>query len=1285
MRTKIQSVTRTLLLLLLAMGWAVGAGAQVPQMSAAQLKEAQDLGATAAGIAQSHTGKVDADGKPVVDGDGKPVKEQDARAAMEGNLRMFQDVTGQKASAGSSPAHGDVGSSNTQINAAVKFSCRYGASSPMAFGPLSVMADACGGVTAPASITFKVCEKAKFADICGGAADFTDGFNLAVGRTTSFSGISFSLTDCSVKGCTLKGAGTVVFSANASTLTSDSAARASGSGVLQSLRSIATEKNADGRTYAEEMEKVGRPLANCAQANQNAAVDGKVVTCTDPDNPRSAPAQTIDVVATTQNEAKCEGTRECTHFNTTTTTISRSCNRTFPLTERLSKYNYPRTAICAMAETKKPATADCVVTAYRDTSKKTTNSCKPPLVPPQTVATDLTKGLTYMEKSKVVCTQGTAPAGSCDVQIWTEYWVQTVNVPVVLTNSCAPSGGPNQSAGLTTIATTPQVCDDPENPIPHTTMCKAVSWSVYWAQTTNPTLLSQTAAPSPVKAGADSCDTNLLSTTRMMTECDNWFGRLRPESECQVTVPGERGGPNTILSMTYANQGGAGCGFCVAPTVGETCYAATGTNAATEETEDSCTKYDLTSCTMNGSPLPLASSGVDGLVISQKENYTCTKTTQQCDKWSAGSEESSCLSKDMTLGMEKLKPQAHTLDGSFNNAMVAAATIDGTAKGLEATADPTIPKIFNGEGLGCKTPVGGLGGILHKDCCRADLDRPQAGMLIQGGCELIPDVKLAAAKRSHYATYIGEYCSREVNLFFVKLCLEKTQSYCVFPGILPRIVQEQGREQLAKMVASGGNSSIQTANLNFKYYASADKGSWVAPVTVNGVQVSAWQWPSYCADPELAAKKLVESPTNHSCPTAVTSWTAVCDSAAGCKNLPEEPGSDTYSPLNQNTSLTSWTLTPVNPLEKRTTAISRFAVVNGACDTSIANCAYKISAWPVGTGGRAVVTKDLVWPLYSDVPATDPATGKPSPAQYQLNNMGDLIFKGYSQPGPGALPASVPMGFSRDGGQTWVDVQVPTDLSNSELSLPNSDAKISGSCELGRNTCEYRVTGTVTVTAKPWGDPRNPDCSGFTPGQLAVLDFSKMDLSEWLDSVMDKMGATNPTQMASQAGAQFQTFNSMYQSGAGTVKASAPTSANFARVVPAEGFGPFTATLSVSGYWPETTGDPLKDTDKVLGVEVTWGDCSAAGTTLPPVLGGFKDTHEYESPEKYTCLFKNTNIKHTITLTIHTTKSGTQTKTLSVENAWSKFPGADSNNTFIETSTTQPASTNQTNLPPTVR
>ena len=54
-----------------------------------------------------------------------------------------------------------------------------------------------------------------------------------------------------------------------------------------------------------------------------------------------------------------------------------------------------------------------------------------------------------------------------------------------------------------------------------------------------------------------------------------------------------------------------------------------------------------------------------------------------------------------------------------------------------------------------------------------------------------------AKKREQLQThYIGNFCSKELNLGFTKICVQKSDSYCAFKSSLARIIQEQGREQL---------------------------------------------------------------------------------------------------------------------------------------------------------------------------------------------------------------------------------------------------------------------------------------------------------------------------------------------------------------------------------------------------------------------------------------------------------------------------------------------------------
>ena len=37
-----------------------------------------------------------------------------------------------------------------------------------------------------------------------------------------------------------------------------------------------------------------------------------------------------------------------------------------------------------------------------------------------------------------------------------------------------------------------------------------------------------------------------------------------------------------------------------------------------------------------------------------------------------------------------------------------------------------------------------------------------------------------------------------------------------------------------------------------------------------------------------------------------------------------------------------------------------------------------------------------------------------------------------------------------------------------------------------------------------WGDPENPNCSGFTPEEFQMLDLSRIDLSEWYGDIETK-------------------------------------------------------------------------------------------------------------------------------------------------------------------------------------
>lgn len=852
---------------------------------------------------------------------------------------------------------------------------------------------------------------------------------------------------------------------------------------------------------------------------------------------------------------------------------------------------------------------------------------------------------------------------------------------VTVDNQCT-SG----SAGKTLVGNTQEECIEKKvikvpGPQPGQTVdreiCVAWKHTEYWINLENKNFISHTEFPSPV-GGA--CDTRINSETRLELCEGEWFGRLLDDSECKIMATSDTG-DTMLVDVNYAYK--EGCGACTKPRIQETCYAVANPTPSEEENDadsaDSCASLDLTGCTFSGATPVQLSDPNGGLVIMQRETYSCTTQVRQCVKWSTTNSDPNCINADLTQGTNKLAPDPSNSAESFNNAMVAAALLDGTAKAAEGEqANQKVPLIFGGTDMRCSRPVNLVGSAIQKNCCRQDLYRPKKGFLTQKGCSL-REAELAAARRSRYAHYIGDYCSKRLPI--VKTCIRRTQTYCVFQGILPRLVAEQGREQLQKMLSSG-QGPAQQQSVTFSYHSSTNTGTWTAPVSVNGSTISAWQWPQYCANPEEAAKAYIENPDASACPGFVQTWFAVCEKPAGCGPLPASPEEGSLD----------WTLRVADSLQNVTTALGRFAVTTGACSPSSGQCTYTHKAWPAGQGGRVVVTKDLSWTLFAG--DTQTSQGGVDPNDYQLNNIGDLMFKLYPVSGTagGSMPSSINVGFSRDGGQSWQSLSIPTTaIASQEMPLPGTEVTITGSCDPYANMCSYRVTGSVTVQSKDWGTPKNPDCSGFTAGQLAVLDFAAMDLKEWLDSVMQKVGSNNPAALAGKAAEQFQAYNKIFNGGAGQVTAAAPVSANFARVVPAEGFGPFNVRLAVSGYWPEYSAEPAQNVERVTSVSVDWGDCSPVEILqpVPPSEGvGFRGIHQYEKPDadKHSCLKNGAgdnlerNIIHRIKITATTVKDGvstTRVREISVENAWAQFPGANSNNSFVEqTKTVSPLNGN---------
>jgi len=1206
---------KTLLLLSFALCANLGfAQTSAPAPTAASTQAAKDAATGFAGMMRGSS-PVLVNGEVQRTTNNNATMERTSSNSQKSQMEYFQSVTGiSGATAEGTGRDGTLGASSA-INTYVDFSCKTESAARKTAGGYVFQLESCAqSGTSVQSVTLKMCSALQRGGSCSEASAFSTPTVLASGSYATVDGVKLGLgCNDSNSACRLSVSASYTMATRTADydktvqdqVTANGNDANSAQGSITAMRTKTNEKGQNA--YEAAMVSDGRDMVDCAKDNNERTKAGlPAITCDG--------KQTVQVQQAPANAppVDCNSTGLCVRTGVKTTTFSRSCTRTYPLTSK----------ICEMQTKTKACTVTWVDSEDKDD-----------------------KGVPLKVES----------------------------------NSCAPAdleGASKFNSADTTCAV--------ERKDGEKTVCERYNRTDYYSWAPKAT---GACYGDPYKVGG-SCTTDASQTD---TQCPagNWFGRTKTDTECTMLLDEGR-------TMQVGESVIAGCGVCPASKTGTLCYAATpltrdplslseydrqdGGFSVPTESEDSCAAVDLNGCSLTSSDQ--VANNETGMVTSRRETYTCTKQTESCLEYAAKDARCSVTTVD-NFGLDKEGFRAGASDEAMNSALANTAvlnSIGGAASEgkLDVNGATIVPLLFQGEAQDCERPTGSWGSNgYYQDCCRISLERPEKKTGKVNECTE-EDARLAAARRANYTVLIGTQCSKKAPWPLSK-CIRERQVYCAFPGVLPRIIHEQGRKQLAEMAKSGSSAQTEKALIKFNYYGTT--GTWSAPVKANNVSLAAWQWPSYCRDLGEAAKALSKDPTAKDCATRLTNYFAVCDNPAGCGELPVYPelGSE------------RWRISTTDPLQAVTTAVSNYAVVNGSCDPTSSECDYEMSAWPAGVGGRAVVRKYMSFPVYVAAGST---------AKGDLVNIGDFMFQPMSTAVAGgafptSMPATVRLNFSSDGGQSWRPIDIPTSDSK-EMTLPGSDAKLSGSCQLGTNTCQFALTGTATVKAMDWGNVNNPNCEGFTPGQLAVLDFGKMDLSEWLSTVASNIKAPSAGGMAAVATTQMTEFNQNFQSGkASTVTMAAPQGAQFAKVSPAEGFGPFDVSVKVGGYWPVTYGDPAKDTDKVTAVSVDWGDCTIgdSASVVTNVNGqaahGFIASHRYTRPRDIPAACggggnPQANLTHTVKLKVSTSKSGVQTVTLQVKNAHNTMPGAYQTNTggsvnhTPTTSATIPAS----NTPP---
>lgn len=591
--------------------------------------------------------------------------------------------------------------------------------------------------------------------------------------------------------------------------------------------------------------------------------------------------------------------------------------------------------------------------------------------------------------------------------------------------------------------------------------------------------------------------------------------------------------------------------------------------------------------------------GPGGVCASYQQVYDCTKSVKVCMKYK---DLNSCTNVN-TEGLQNQPAEANT--NGFAKAAQSMALLNAIKKNISGANPPTL---FAGKEMSCGNQAF-CGGVNFQACCCDKSLKKSGGFL---GCST-SEVKLAGERRQKLTHHLETCCSDSVPLLG---CVAHEQSYCAFDSLLGRIIQEQGRQQLAAL-AAGGTGTTTSTPVSLSLYGS---GGWQGPYNANGNSVWVYQWPNDCNLPASAASSLSTQQTM-ACPqTPDQLWWAACDGNACSAPSAAPPAMPADSSLY---------VLSTDGTASKSVALSKYVVTTGSCKGSgNPACSYTLSGL---TAGAANFQTEVSWSLYQNAQGWNSATTLGT--NYQI--------AGYSLPvsaSPatgGTPPTSVSIEYARasiaETASSWTSMTLPLSIpATSPVTISGTGIRIWGDCSGPDYQCDYHAIEPGTATPKPWdggcqsnGDPVAPDCSGFTLPQFMLLDLSKMNLGEWLASQQPSV----PNVAALQSGAA--STASGLAAAASTSPPSSPVPAHYdtsgkgATVLKLSnsscqiGDPDCTVTADVAANWPDASALP----DPVTSVDLNWGDGTSVtltGTTTVQGVQAFQARHTYTSGGTWT-------------------------------------------------------------------
>jgi hypothetical protein len=367
------------------------------------------------------------------------------------------------------------------------------------------------------------------------------------------------------------------------------------------------------------------------------------------------------------------------------------------------------------------------------------------------------------------------------------------------------------------------------------------------------------------------------------------------------------------------------------------------------------------------------------------------------------------------------------------------------------------------------------------------------------------------------------------------------------------------------------------------------------------------------------------------------------------------------------------------------TSVNDFISAVGSCHAADGKCLYYFAITDKiatnGLGAKKRATEYAQFPLYTALPtsaypavkyvsqdgtldaaayAADPNRGLGDPVT--VSNQRFIFHPIYAVTPPTQVGTKILVEYANQLTDTttpqndYQPLMVPTSLPQGTPGFfPYGDQTqhgkyfyLSGGCDANSRWCNYEIDVDLDIPRHPWGSPQSPACWGFTLEQLAALDFNKMDLSKWINSLdlssaADGLSADAAKAMTDQVTNSAQAFYSSVANNTSVTKPGAGTMALVTNtdVLPKlsnDNFSAYVLTLAVPSNWPNWF-DNQPNNNPTTNVMVNWGDGKTEALKMDPGGKAWTSQHDYgDDPVA----------RYTITVTLNTGSNGPQTLTTNV-------------------------------------